>query len=193
MNDKELDRLLTLGRETSSSSPEVLDAVLARLSDDAKSTARAPRKRAPHRWVLVAGAGLVVGAAATAGAIYAAPSFTPDVVIPIAYTTDTGREVQCTYSLAINAWDGVDASEATKWVAEHDWTGIGQRGYDYAVAHPVEASAAGVDPTIPQAELDRSTVSRGISTVIVQEIPEGFLDGSGVGTVGTSTCRWERH
>ncbi|MBN9176251.1 MAG: hypothetical protein J0I43_02620 [Microbacterium sp.] len=193
MNDKELDRLLAIGREKNSTSPEVLDAVLARLSDGAKAKALAPKTRSPRRWVLISVSTLAVGIAATAGAFYFAPSFTPDAVIPIVYTTDTGRQIECTYSLAVNAWDGVDASEARRWVAQHDWSGIGQRGYDYAIAHPIEPGTAGVDPAIPQDELDRSAVSRGISTVIVQEIPEGFLVGPGVGTVGTSTCRWERH
>jgi hypothetical protein len=61
-----------------------------------------------------------------------------DVEIPIVYTTDTGIEVSCRYGLHFG--NPVDRSAADErlaaFVRGHDWTGIGQRIYDEAIANP---------------------------------------------------------
>lgn len=194
MKDIELDRLLTPMSTPGAESPEVLDAMLTRLADDARADAmRAPRRRLRRQGVILAGAVLLAVGGATAGEMYPTSYFEPDVVIPIIYTTVAGREVQCTQSVAVTSWRGSDISAAKEWVAGHDWTGIGQRGYDYALEHPVEATDPGVDPALTQDQLDRFTISRGMATVLTQEIPFELLDTVGVGTVATSTCRWDRY
>ncbi len=194
MQDRDLDRLLSIGRSTRVQSDDVLDAVLVRLSDEARSKARTATRSSRPRWRFAVAGALVLGVAVTAGAIYVERAFEPDVVIPIRYTTDTGRDFRCTYELAITAREGAgDTSELRRWIANHDWTGIGQRGYDYAIEHPVALADTDGDEVWTQDELDRSTISRGMSTVIIREIPEDLIDRIGVGTAGTSSCRWERH
>lgn len=194
MQDRDLDHLLSIGRTTSVQPDEVLEAVLFRLSDEARAKAKAGKRSPRSRWRLPVATALVLGVAATAGAIYVERTFEPDVVIPIRYTTDTGRDFRCTYELAITAREGAgDTSELRQWVANHDWTGIGQRGYDYAIEHPVTLDDTDGDKAWTQDELDRSTISQGMSTVIIREIPGDLIDRVGVGTAGSSSCLWERH
>lgn len=192
MDDTHLDKLLS-PRDTWTDSPEVLDAMLVRLAERASQEYRRPRRRRGARIATAVGVLFGAGVLATAATVFIAPSFTPDVVIPISYVTDAGNSVECTYSLAIRAWDGTDITEATEWIASHDWTGIGQRGYDLAIQNPLKVGDPDTDPEITQDALDRMTVSKGISTVIVDEIPQEYLNGPGVGTAGTSSCNWELH
>lgn len=193
MDDTQLNRLLT-PHDKWSESPEVLDAMLERVARNAADQhARPSRRRRGVRIAAAVGALLGVGALATAATVYIAPNFTPDVVIPISYVTDEGNTVECTYSLAVGSWDGTNVTEAKEWIASHDWTGIGQRGYDLGEKNPASVGDADVDPELTQEDLDRVTVSTGIVTAVVEEIPFELLNAPGVGTSGTSTCKWVRH
>ncbi|WP_454173092.1 hypothetical protein [Microbacterium maritypicum] len=193
MDDTQLNRLLT-PHDRWTDSPELLDAMLERVARNAaEQHARPPRRRRGVRIAATLGALLGVGALATAAAVYIAPNFTPDAVIPISYVTDEGNTVECTYSLAVTSWDGTNVTEAKDWIASHDWTGIGQRGYDLGEQNPTNRGDADVDPDLTQEDLDRVTVSTGIVTAVVEEIPFELLNGVGIGTAGTSTCTWVRH
>jgi hypothetical protein len=193
VNDDKLDLMLR-PNDRWAASENVIDAMLDRAADEAERASRRPRRHARAYGVIGAAATLaVVGAFVTAGAMGRQPTFVPDATIPISYVTDSGREIDCTFYLAVTSWGGADIDEAQRWVAEHDWTGIGQRGYDLGEAEPVNAGDAGVDSKIPQAELDRLTVSKGIGTAIVSAIPSELVDRPEVGTVANSTCNWERH
>ncbi|MFK3677982.1 hypothetical protein ACI2IP_09625 [Microbacterium sp. NPDC090218] len=193
MNDTQLNRLLT-PHDKWADSPELLDAMLERVARNAaEQHARPPRRRRGVRIAASLGALLGAGALATAAAVYIAPNFTPDAVIPISYVTDEGNAVECTYSLAVTSWDGTNVTEAKDWIASHDWTGIGQRGYDLGEQNPTNPGDAGVDPELTQEDLDRVTVSTGIVTAVVEEIPFELRNGVGIGTAGTSTCTWVRH
>lgn len=192
MDDTQLNRLLT-PRDKWADSPDLLDAMLQRITSASEQHARPRRRRYGARIAAAVGALLGVGTLATAATVYIAPNFTPDVVIPISYVTDEGNEVECTYSLAVTSWDGRNVTEAKEWISSHDWTGIGQRGYDYGEKNPTDIGDADVDPELTQADLDRVTVYSGIVTVVVEEIPDDLLDGVGIGTAGTSTCKWVRH
>ncbi|MGD2204505.1 hypothetical protein [Microbacterium maritypicum] len=193
MDDTQLNRLLT-PHDRWADSPELLDAMLERVARNAaEQHARPPRRRRGVRIAATLGALLGVGALATAAAVYIAPNFTPDAVIPISYVTDEGNTVECTYSLAVTSWDGTNVTEAKDWIASHDWTGIGQRGYDLGEQNPTNRGDADVDPDLTQEDLDRVTVSTGIVTAVVEEIPFELLNGVGIGTAGTSTCTWVRH
>jgi hypothetical protein len=193
MDDTQLDRLL-IPHDKWTESPELLDAMLERVARNAaEQHARPFRRRRGARIAAAVGALLGVGVLATAAAVYVAPNFTPDAVIPISYVTDEGNAVECTYSLAITSWDGTNVTEAKAWIASRDWTGIGQRGYDLGEQNPISIGDADVDPELSQKDLDRATVSTGIVTAVVEEIPGELLDGVGIGTAGTSTCTWVRH
>lgn len=193
MDDTQLNRLLT-PHDKWAESPEILDAMLERVARNAaEQHARPPRRRRGLRIAATLGALLGVGVLATAAAVYVAPNFTPDAVIPISYVTDEGKTVECTYSLAVTSWDGTNVTEAKDWIASHDWTGIGQRGYDLGERNPISLGDADVDPKLTQEDLDQLTVSTGIVNVIGNEVPFELLNGPGIGTSGNSTCTWVRH
>lgn len=193
MDDAQLNRLLT-PHDKWAETPELLDAMLERVATNAaEQHARPPRRRRGARIAATVGAVLGVGVLATAAAVYVAPNFTPDVVIPISYVTDEGNAVECTYSLAVTSWDGTNVTEAKEWISSHDWTGIGQRGYDLGEKNPTNLGDDDVDSELTQEDLDQVTVSTGIVTAVVEEIPGELLDGVGIGTSGTSTCTWVRH
>lgn len=193
MDDTQLNRLLT-PHDKWAESPELLDAMIERVvRNAAQQQARPPRRLRRVRIAAAVGALLGVGVLATAAVAYVAPNFTPDAVIPITYVTDEGNAVECTYSLAVTSWDRANVTEARMWIASHDWTGVGQRGYDLGEQHPISVGDPGVDSTLSQEDLDRVTVSTGIVTAVIEEIPAELLDGVGVGTAGTSTCTWVRH
>ncbi|MDF2558565.1 MAG: hypothetical protein K0R99_11 [Microbacterium sp.] len=193
MDDTQLNRLLT-PHDKWAESPEILDAMLERVARDAaEQHARPARRRRGVRIAATLGALLGVGVLATAATVYIAPNFTPDAVIPISYVTDEGNAVECTFSLAVRSWDGTNVTEAKEWIASHDWTGIGQRGYDLGEKNPVSVGDADVDPELTQEDLDQLTVSSGIGTAVVEEIPFELINGPGIGTSSTSTCTWVRH
>ncbi|MFB8190816.1 hypothetical protein ACFC14_15970 [Microbacterium sp. NPDC055988] len=193
MDDTQLNRLLT-PRDKWAESPEILDAMLERVASNAvEQHARPPRRRRGLRIAATLGALLGVGVLGTAATVYIAPNFTPDAVIPITYVTDEGKTVECTFSLAVRSWDGTNVTEAKEWIASHDWTGIGQRGYDLGEKNPTSVGDPAVDPELTQEDLDQLTVSSGIGTAVVEEIPFELINGPGIGTSGTSTCTWVRH
>lgn len=193
MDDTQLNRLLT-PRDKWAESPEILDAMLERVARNAaEQHSRPPRRRRGLRIAATLGALLGVGVLGTAATVYVAPNFTPDAVIPISYVTDEGTTVECTFSLAVRSWDGTNVTEAKEWIASHDWTGIGQRGYDLGEKNPDSVGDPDVDPELTQEDLDQLTVSSGIGTAVVEEIPFKLLNGPGIGTSGNSTCTWVRH
>ena len=63
-----------------------------------------------------------------------------DVAIPIEYTTDTGVKVSCRYGLYFGdpAQRTPGDERAAEFVRRHDWSGIGQRIYEEAIANPFE-------------------------------------------------------
>ncbi|MCK8468787.1 hypothetical protein M0722_16455 [Microbacterium sp. KSW4-16] len=193
MDDTQLNRLL-IPHDKWAESPEILDAMLERVARNAaEEHARLPRRRRGFRIAAAVATLLGIGALATAATVYIAPNFTPDAVIPISYVTDEGNAVECTFSLAVRSWDGTNVTEAKEWIATHDWTGIGQRGYDLGEKNPTNVGEPDVDPELTQEDLDQLTVSSGIGTAVVEEIPFELINGPGIGTSSTSTCTWVRH
>lgn len=61
-----------------------------------------------------------------------------DAEIPIVYTTDTGVDVSCRYGIYFGVpTNRTEADEQlADFVQNHDWSGIGQRIYDEAIANP---------------------------------------------------------
>ena len=61
-----------------------------------------------------------------------------DAEIPIVYTTDTGVDVSCRAGIYFGDPVGrtADDDELAEFVNDHNWTGIGQRIYEEAIANP---------------------------------------------------------
>lgn len=116
-----------------------------------------------------------------------------DAEIPIIYTTDNGIDVSCRYGLYFG--DPVNRTPADEQLAEfvenHDWTGIGQRIYDDAIANPFAPGPDDnweVDPKLDTQELrDSHTFILATSRVIWAEIPPELQQQS-ESTGSTSDC-----
>lgn len=124
-----------------------LHDLVIRMAIDAREAARGTRPRSPWwkrpRIVIPLG---IAGVVALTGAAVFTPlqlwiNDTPvelDVEIPIVYTTDTGVDVTCRFGISFGDpahRTGADGRLA-EFVENHDWTGIGQRIYDEAIANP---------------------------------------------------------
>lgn len=116
-----------------------------------------------------------------------------DAEIPIIYTTDSGINVSCRYGIYIG--DPANRTPADEqladFVGEHDWTGIGQRIYDDAIANPFVPGPDDnweVDPELDtQALRDSRTFILATSRVIWAEIPPE-LQAANESTGSTSDC-----
>ncbi|WEK61819.1 MAG: hypothetical protein P0Y60_03445 [Candidatus Microbacterium colombiense] len=152
----------------------------ARAAAAAGSTTRVPWWRR-RRTIIPLGLGVLVAATGAAVLIPLQLSVNDtqvqlDVEFPIIYTTDTGVEVSCRYGLYFG--DPVDRSAADERLADfvsgHDWTGIGQRIYDKAIANPfVPGPDDDLEVDTPQL---RDTFSFMEATDLIwAEIPEELL------------------
>ena len=116
-----------------------------------------------------------------------------DAEIPIVYTTDTGVEVSCRFGIYFG--DPADRSPADERLAsfmnEHDWTGIGQRIYDEAIADPF-VPGPNDEWEVDTPELrDQSSFFRA-TEVIWEEIPDNLMhDGWSSGS--TMDCKGQLH
>jgi hypothetical protein len=118
----------------------------------------------------------------------------PDVEIPIVYTTDTGVDVSCREQIFFGEPSGRDEADVriAEFMRTHDWTGIGQRIYEDALATPIIPERdGGTEPGFDQASFSAAT-----SRLIEAEIPAS-LRGAGEeeGTVYSSAtdCTGELH
>lgn len=150
---------------------------------------------------------LVVGIAALSGGALLIPlnimvnggHVKGDVVIPIVYTTDTGKQISCRDAIFYGDENGhKDAADKrlAAFMAEHDWTGIGQRAYEDALAHPfVPGVDGGLSEDTPEMR-DRASFSSALDRVIADETPaELRIDPGKLGTIssGASDCQGELH
>lgn len=101
-----------------------------------------------------------------------------DAEIPINYTTDTGVDVSCRYGIYFG--DPANRTAADHRLADflqtHDWTGIGQRIYDEAIANPFEPGPND-DWEVDSAELRDSFSFNSAVNLIWEEIPSDLLEG----------------
>lgn len=118
----------------------------------------------------------------------------PDVEIPIVYTTDTGVDVSCREQIFFG--EPGDRSDDYMRIAEfmssHDWTGIGQRIYEEALANPIIPEADG--GTEPQ--FDEATFSSATSRLIEAEIPPSLQEAwseEGFTYSSVTDCRGDLH
>jgi|GEM_PF-1851484 len=113
-----------------------------------------------------------------------------DAEIPIVYTTDTGVDVSCRWGIVFG--DPVNRSAADERLAEfvenRDWTGIGQRIYEEAIANPF-VPGPNDDWEVDNQELrDYSSFNNALNLVIWEEIPASLLAQEGQSAGATSDC-----
>ncbi|WP_157536963.1 hypothetical protein [Microbacterium sp. Root180] len=104
-----------------------------------------------------------------------------DAIIPIKYTTDTGVDVSCRKAFYFG--DPADRTQSDRqiaaFVADHDWTGIGQDMYEYAIAHPFVPGRDGGLQVDTQQARDEMSLSIAIDHHIAMAIPLHLRDERG--------------
>jgi hypothetical protein len=113
------------------------DAVALAATEFAAETriaSAASARRRTHRAAWLAPLAILGGTALTAGALVATDNLLhEDLPIAIGYTTDTGRTISCTATIEGGSFFAPREAEVVQYYREHDFTGIGQRIYDYAM------------------------------------------------------------
>ena len=119
-----------------------LDALVFETRDSTPATSR---RRRPM-WLLPT---VLLGAGAlTAGAAVVVDQYLHvDVPIPIAYTTDTGVDVQCTAIINGGTFFSPKPAEIMNYYKTHDFSGTGQQVYDYALV--LTGDRAGTTDVLP--------------------------------------------
>lgn len=111
-----------------------------------------------------------------------------DAEIPIVYTTDNGIDVRCRYGIYFGDPANRTAADEqlAEFVANHDWTGIGQRIYDEAIANPF-VPGPNDDWEVDNQELrDNFSFNIALNAIIWEEIPKSPQAGWTGG--GASDC-----
>jgi hypothetical protein len=134
----------------------------------------------------------VLAIATTAGAVAYSFSKSDATVIPINYTTSSGQQISCGYGVTgITELPGgtTIAIALRKFVSSHDWSGTGERVYDYAIAHPFIPTPA-EKGEFTQGQIDSFSFSQALAAVIGDEIPAtvepaGYLGGGESDCLGT--------
>lgn len=100
----------------------------------ARSRSRA-RSRRPRKKVLILALPLLFAPVAALGLSGSVEErMAPDYVMPIVYTTDTGRSMQCSIEFFNEEVLWIETNTAAEdYLRTQDWTGIGQRIYDLAL------------------------------------------------------------
>ncbi|WP_168628065.1 hypothetical protein [Cryobacterium sp. BB307] len=172
--------------------------LILRMSVEAE---RAIFQKAPIRWwknpkvivpLSIAGVIALTGAAALAMPIrlwVGGQEVELDGEIPIIYTTDTGVFVHCTYG--IHFGDPAERTavdeRAAQFMKNHDWTGIGQRIYDEAIANPFVPGPNDDFQTDSQQIRDMFSFQQAMH-LIWTEIPDD-IDGAVREAGGASDCK----
>lgn len=207
----DLDALL----DAADPSRDPLSEATLRAADDLVTATRhapAPRRRRTRRvWIPALTIGvLAFGAgtgAAVAGGLFDSwhvhftiggetvdKDVTADAVIPLTWTTRAGDHMSCTWAISYS-WG--ETADIAAFVAAHDWTGIGQRAYDYHLAHPyyperVEFIDQDGTRTLLTPEEIRAAgpeFSHAVDTVIGDELPADLRDDEYFST-GQTDCNY---
>ncbi|PPF47540.1 MULTISPECIES: hypothetical protein [unclassified Rathayibacter] len=163
----------------------------------AETRERAPRRPARSRaWWLAAPVLLVPGLVLATSAGTDVRSV-PDFTIPISYTTDSGAAVSC----SIDYFNGeIDYREvttsATDYLRAQDWSGVGQRIHDDAVAYTTDPAWLASDMNSDGPGLSEETIRwRAWITAaddhILDTIPEGVIVEGDGGLGGSTDCTGE--
>lgn len=179
------------------SNDATMRVLVRRLSAEAHASVSTSRGSTPwwkrRRTMIPLG---IVGALALTGAAVFVPlnlavngtQVDLDVEIPIVYTTDTGVDVSCRYGMYVG--DPASRSAADErlaaFVKNHDWTGIGQRIYDAAMANPF-VPGPDDDWEVDNQELRDNASFFNALGMIWEEIP-AELQEDGQSSGGTSDC-----
>ena len=199
----------TVDELLSESSPLFAPSVATEAALDAlvlETRSASVERRMPQRrrslW-LVPGVVAAVGAL-TAGAVVVDDYLRVDVPIAIEYTTDTGITVECTANIDGGTFFAPKPTDVIDYYKSHDFTGVGQRIYDYALV--LAGDTEGTPDVLPNSAgglpdgdfrySDQAALSHSMSLFLVWDVllDLGLDDVSGgVGAALGSDCTGRLH
>ena len=192
-----LDERLRAADQAARIRPDVAAALIADMTE------QLPREAVRRRpwwmnWKVTLPIG-VVGLLAVTGAAVAAPLILAvgepykivelDARIPITYVTESGTTVDCVYGIYLNGHGGRTAQQerAAGFLANEDWTGLGQEIYDFAIAHPSLPKEGEVWTNDTPGVRDAISFKLAVIPVISSRLPAD-LRAVGSQFVSTDTC-----
>jgi hypothetical protein len=112
-----------------------------------------------------------------------------DARIPITYMTESGVTVNCVYGVYLTGGSGrtVDSERAAEFLANEDWTGVGQEIYDFAIAHPVTPQEGEVWTNDTPEVRDAISFKLAVVPVISSHLPAELRE-VGSQLASTDTC-----
>ena len=205
MNPTELDeRLRASAPEGLSEDATAREAALELVAATRVDALQLGHTRLRRRLVLgIPAAALAIGLL-TAGSVVAVQNLMPKIItIPVSYTTDTGKTISCQVTIEGDGDNAADTAAIAEYVRSKDWTGLGQRVYDYALAHPWKPNPGDAwedangtmhkgDPPMTAAERDNTTWDDALSVFVFAPLPKGLTDGD-YGSGWGSTCEGVLH
>lgn len=191
MSKPSLDEILRGSKEPSPGDNSRVRARVAEIVANAQVIAT-PRRRRGIRtsWVALPLVGMGI-LALTGGALVVDNALTPNVVVPISYTTDVGRTIECTISIEGGSLFNPGSSALTDQLRNRDWTGVGQLMYERAV-HLSEALSTTPGHDLTDVERDQWAWYSAESQLTTLSVPEHLVP-EGDHAVSTSDCTGELH
>jgi hypothetical protein len=192
----DLDRLLKRN-DPARAHTDYTDQLISQMATAASSEVTAAKRRTPW-WKtprVVVPIAIGVGLMTTAGALIIplvlgvnGQLVDIDARIPIQYTTKTGVTVACTYGIYVG--DPAHRTTADQKLANYlnaqDWSGIGEKIYDRAMANPF-IPGPNDDWEVDNQQLrDRFSFDRALN-VIYERIPADLMT-EGMSTGATTNC-----
>ncbi|MGV8885683.1 MAG: hypothetical protein ACOH1T_08885 [Microbacteriaceae bacterium] len=191
MNKTKMDDLLRGSASRPLSAQTIASNTISDLFENVQLDA--PRRRRRTLVIALPVAVLAAGALTAGGIAIATFDWTGEVDVPIIYTTDSGRALTCTAVIQTGAAIDADARALKGYLKAHDWTGVGQRIYDRALANPapsVEGDTAGQS----SAERDVQSWTTATFDVILAELSRGAVFGGPSSySISTGNCTGELH
>lgn len=199
MMDESLQSYLASADPVAGDEDAKLRGLVRRMAADARQAAAAESPASAAWWKrrrIAIPLGIVSVAALTGAAVMIplgiSVNGTPvemDVEIPIVYTTDTGVDVSCRYGIYFGdpATRSAVDEQLAEFVQSHDWTGIGQRIYDEAMANPFVPGPDDDWEVDTQEIRDKFSFNYAIGEVLFGEIP-AELQPEGQSAGGAMDC-----
>jgi hypothetical protein len=148
MDDPTLDTLLRRSAPSPAPADPAVEANLLAFVDDARHRAQPARRRRRALWFVAIPAVPALALALTAGID---ERLSPDLTIPVTYTTDTGYSESCSIFVFNGEVSWIEVSfTAVDYLSKQNWDGIGERIYQQALIEEaaIRQQVADRDPAV---------------------------------------------
>ena len=193
-----IDELIARSVPRSGAEAPRVQAMIRAVAEESRAAAKSgPRRTSRRLWWLIAPL-LAVPAIAFATTVGTEPRMVPDFTISLSYTTDTGTAVSCSVDLFNMEINYVESTTPeVEYLRAQDWTGVGQRIYDTAVAHENdrawwEEATLGWPGGATSDDVQLTAWQHAVNENIFDLIPEGITT-TGIGYAVNDRCTGKLH